>query len=58
MTEGMCVCVCVCARSCSCGKNILERGMWDERLREETEYKSWELAVTSGLAAQDERKRK
>lgn len=32
--------------------------MWEERLRKENEYKSWELAVTSGLAAQNERKKK
>lgn len=32
--------------------------MWEERLGEENEYISWEVAVTSGLAAQTERKRK
>lgn len=32
--------------------------MWEERLREENEYRSWEVAVTSRLAAQTERKRK
>lgn len=58
------VCLCVCAHACACmcaracDKNILERGMWEERLRKENEYKSWELAVTSGLAAQNERKKK